>query len=488
MCPNLASIMPQAIAVWCEEFGHEVFYETFTGSEDLTRALPRDVDLLFMCSFTRTAYLAYAVSNLFRRRGVVTVLGGPHARAYPEDSASYFDYVVGYCDRALVRDLLQGFASQPRLGLPLGAKRHPECIPGLQERWSYVRHNLAKASFLLAVVPMVASLGCPYRCSFCIDAEVDYQPLPYGQLHDDLAFLARQRPAPTGVGWHDPNFGVRFDDYLGVIEEAVPPGALSFIGETNLSTLSERNLERFRRNHFKGVIIGIEDWYGFGGKTGHGRVRGRTKADAVAEHIDVISRYIPYVQSNFVVGLDEDSGPEPFELVKHFLERAPATYPAFSLLTAFGSTAPLNRALERDGRVIAAPFPLQDTASLHNVPPKNYTLVEFYDRLFDLLCHAYSPRRTWHQFRSSTHPLSSGPRWMGSVRSAMSKARAVYYRRIRDLLATDPTFHAFCEGSNPILPRFFSSQIAAELGPFYTHLPSPVLDYLEGRAGWPKAA
>ena len=32
----------------------------------------------------------------------------------------------------------------------------------------------------------------------------------------------------------------------------------------------------------------------------------------------MILRYIPYVQTNFVLGLDCDDGPEPFELTKTF--------------------------------------------------------------------------------------------------------------------------------------------------------------------------
>ena len=32
MSPSFANIMPQAIAVWCEELGHDVRYLCYTGS------------------------------------------------------------------------------------------------------------------------------------------------------------------------------------------------------------------------------------------------------------------------------------------------------------------------------------------------------------------------------------------------------------------------------------------------------------------------
>ena len=40
MNANLASIMPQVLAVWCEEAGHEVHYVCYTGAEDLLREIP----------------------------------------------------------------------------------------------------------------------------------------------------------------------------------------------------------------------------------------------------------------------------------------------------------------------------------------------------------------------------------------------------------------------------------------------------------------
>ena len=68
MYPNLASIMPQAIATWCSEEGHEVTITCYTGSEDLSKEIPSNVDLLFICSFTQAALLAYSLSNFFRSR------------------------------------------------------------------------------------------------------------------------------------------------------------------------------------------------------------------------------------------------------------------------------------------------------------------------------------------------------------------------------------------------------------------------------------
>ena len=56
--PNFASIMPQVVAAWCQQAGHDVTYECYTGFEDLQKAVPDDVDLLFICTFTEAAQTA----------------------------------------------------------------------------------------------------------------------------------------------------------------------------------------------------------------------------------------------------------------------------------------------------------------------------------------------------------------------------------------------------------------------------------------------
>src|SRR5688572_3495497 len=86
MNPNLASIMGQAAAVWCEQLGHRVRYICFTGTQDIVREVGEDVDVVIIGAFTRSALTAYALSSFFRARGVVTILGGPHARCYPDDA------------------------------------------------------------------------------------------------------------------------------------------------------------------------------------------------------------------------------------------------------------------------------------------------------------------------------------------------------------------------------------------------------------------
>ena len=469
MNANLASIMPQAIAVWCEALGHDVRFVCYTGAEDLTEELRHGTDVLFVGAFTRAAQAAYAISNLHRQRGAVTVLGGPHARCYPQDAAKYFDYVLGFTDKTIIGDLLRDPAPQRPVGLQLGAGRQPAALPGLRERWKFIEPTLAKSPFF-KIVPMIGSMGCPYTCSFCIDSVVPYQPLPFDQIRDDLRFLLGKVKRPR-VGWHDPNFGVRFDDYMNVIEEVVPPRRIRFIAESSLSLLSEAHVKRLQSNGFDALLPGVESWYELGNKSKTGTAVGEAKVRQVAEHVNMVLRHVPYVQTNFVVGLDSDRGAEPFELTKKFLDLAPGAYPAFSLLTAYGQAAPLNLELQRAGRVLPFPFHFLDSTHAMNVRPLNYTWPEFYDHVVDLTRYALSGARVHRRFWSNR---GIGTRVFNAMR-AINLNRVKYQAKIRSLLDKDLSIRGFMEGESVELPWFYQRRVRASLGPFWEALPDGAL-------------
>ncbi|HWA56470.1 MAG TPA: hypothetical protein VG692_04405 [Gemmatimonadales bacterium] len=473
MNANLASIMPQVVGVWCEEAGHEVTYICYTGTEDLLAELPADLDLLFIGAFTEAALLAYALSNLFRSRGAITVLGGPHARCYPEDARKYFDYVVGFTDREVIAEVLGECAQHRPYGRHLMAPQQPRELPTLAARWKFVEATLRKAP-TVKFVPMIGSLGCPYTCSFCIDSTVDYQPLSFQQLGDDLAFLLTKIKRPI-VGWHDPNFGVRFEEYMEAIERSVPEGRIRHIAESSLSLLSEPHLKRLRKNGFQAALPGIESWFGLGNKSKTRRT-GLEKVQQIAEHVNLVLRYIPYVQTNFVLGLDSDEGPDPFELTKRFLDLVPGAFPAYSLLSAFGRAAPSNLDYQRDGRILPFPFHFLNNNHAMNVRPKNYQWKEFYDHLIDLSRYSFSWKAIGRRFAATPAAI---PRYMNVVRAISSEGfgRIKYHTNIRRMLDTDRSLQAYFDQESTVLPEFYHARIRQDLGPMYQYLPEGCIEH-----------
>jgi hypothetical protein len=467
MGANFVSIMPQVIATWCEKQGHDVTLVTYTGRENLIKELPAGVDLVFISSFTEAALLSYALSKLFQSRGAITALGGPHARCYPQDAQKYFDYVLGFTDEALILEILRDCERHRPVGLHLSANHHPDRLPGVSERWKFIEQSHNKAPFI-KIVPLLSSLGCPYACDFCIDSTVPYQPLSTDAMKEDLRFLLGKLKRPR-VGWHDPNFGVRFDSCMDAIEEAVPPDRIDFIAESTLSLLTEPRVKRLRRNGFKALLPGIESWFAMGNKSRTGSTTGMDKVKQVSDHVNMIMRYIPYVQTNHIFGLDCDEGSAPFELTKRFLYLSPGAFPAYSMLSAFGQAAPLNLEFQRANRVMPFPFHFLSNIQM-NIKPKNYSWPDFYDHLIDVTKYSYSPRLIVRRFLANGGTI---PRWLNVVRGLSSEhfGRIKYYAEIRQRLDTDRPLRRFFEQETTEIPKCFVETIRRDLGEFWDWLP-----------------
>ena len=88
MHANLASIMPQAIAVWCEQAGHDVTLCCFTGVEDLLTVSPDDLDLVLIGAFTQSAQVAYALSTSIGAAGRLRCWAAPMPDATPKTRSS----------------------------------------------------------------------------------------------------------------------------------------------------------------------------------------------------------------------------------------------------------------------------------------------------------------------------------------------------------------------------------------------------------------
>jgi hypothetical protein len=461
--------------VWCEELGHKVRYVCYTGAQDIASAVGSGVDLVFIGAFTRSAQLAYALSSGLRAKGVITVLGGPHARCYPEDALRYFDYALGFTDRETVAELLRECGGRRPEGRFMGAAAHPRELPSARQRWKFIAETLRGAPPILKVVPMISSLGCPYTCPFCIDSTVRYQPLDRDQMADDLRFIEQEMPDAV-IGWHDPNFGVRFDEYLSTIEAASSRRKLRFLAESSLSLLSEANVKRMGAAGFVGLFPGIESWFSLGFKSKTGSAEGMAKVVQVSDHVNMLLEHIPYVQTNFVLGLDDDVGAEPFELTKAFVDRVPGAFPAYSQRTAFGEATPENLELQRAGRVLGFPFHFLDNNQVMNVVPRNYRWPEFYDRLLDLTEHSFSAGAIARRWRGTRRLTSKIVNFLRAV-SSEGAGRIRHFREVRHAIASDREVRAYLEQDSSKLPTFYAERIRRDLGPLWEDLPPRAIEH-----------
>jgi hypothetical protein len=190
--------------------------------------------------------------------------------------------------------------------------------------------------------------------------------------------------------------------------------------------------------------------------------------------VNLILQYVPYVQTNFVLGLDSDHGAEPFELTKRFLDRTPGAFPGYSLLTSFGRAAVLNLDYQRAQRVLPFPFHFLNNNQSMNVKPLNYSWTDFYDRVIDLTKYSFSARAILRRFRATEGAI---PRLMNVIRAISSEGsgRIRYHSEIRRRLDTDPQLIRYFDRQTTELPSFYRDEIRKDLGKLWEWLPEGAL-------------
>ncbi len=313
---------------------------------------------------------------------------------------------------------------------------------------------------------MLASVGCPYSCDFCTDWNVRYRSLSYDRLEADLRF-AGEHLSSTILYFHDPNFGVRFDETVDVFEKIPPRNRNQYLVESSLKLLNPERLRRLRDTNCLGIAPGIESWNGYSNKAGVGKATGNEKLEQVVAQLHELRDNIPYLQANLILGLDVDSGDEPFALTKEFLAQTPFVWPHMNIPMAFGGT-PLFDTFLREERILARiPFTFYRQPYL-TAKLKNYDALDYLQKMVDLHSFAVSKQMVLRRLRLSRNAVIAIGTYIRilTVRNEMAEMQETVKH-----LKHDAQMQAFHAGDTDELPAFYAKAYRKRLGDYAELMP-----------------
>ena len=375
--PRYASVMSQAVSVWLRQAGHRVHYAVYSGSGPLLGCLPQRLDYLFIVTTSRTAGLAEAVAGHYRRLGTRVVACG----AYPasQDWLRWASVHVRSCNREAILDLVES-QIWPPARVVIKEPFDLQDLPSLADREPEVRSTFHRfAPRRLRVVPLLHSVGCPNRCSFCTERDREYKRIRSTRIFGDLYAANKLFPGSV-VAWHDPNWGMGRDVFLPALE-AVRHKTNRYLIELELRHVKPLLLKRLKRAGVAFLAVGIESWTGFHGKAGIKARSPDRKMREVLDRLRLIHEFIPYVQANFIIGFD-DEHPRTIELLKQAVVGSPWCHWNVGSLHPFPGTE-VHDTFKREGRLLSLPPEFMCDPFLVHVP-KHGTAVEFYERMLDL--------------------------------------------------------------------------------------------------------
>jgi radical SAM superfamily enzyme YgiQ (UPF0313 family) len=311
----------------------------------------RDEDLLEADVVMLTGMLVqraslHAVIDRCRRLGVRTVVGGPYATAMPDELAAADHLVLGEGEETVAV-----FAADFAAGRAQRVYTEPD-KPDLTKA-PVPRFDLLKRG-VYHHMALQYSRGCPFSCEFC-DIIVMYGRKPRtktnGQVLSELEAI-RATGFAGDVFFVDDNFIGNKKSVRTLLPEVAAwrrrtRAPFEFYTEASINIADDPALvDAMTAAGFTAVFIGIETPSPEALR--ETRKLQNLKRDLV-EHVHLLQERGLDVWAGFILGFDND-GPESFDAMIRFIERAAVSYAMVGILTALPGT-PLYRRLQEEGRL-----------------------------------------------------------------------------------------------------------------------------------------
>ncbi len=296
------------------------------------------VDLVGITFHTPSAFHAYDLAALFRRRGIPVALGGPHVTLLPDEAQAHADVIfVGEAEShwpQFLRDFETGTY----------ARRYCSAAPPALNAVPMARKDLYHRRDLTAG-RLFATRGCAHGCDFCAVA-VMYPRQIRARPVAAVAAEYDSFPGKVIIFWDDNLAGDR--EYAKTLFRSIAPSRKWWSSQASIQAGKDAEfLEWAARSGCKQLFIGLES---ISQQSMNGAGKGFNRVEDYARVIETIHAHGIAVQAGIVFGFDHDTE-TIFGETLDFLEATGVQNATFNILTPYPGT-PLYRRLEQEGRIL----------------------------------------------------------------------------------------------------------------------------------------
>lgn len=309
----------------------------------------RDADLVGLTSFTASITRAYEIADIYRKKGISTVIGGIHASMLPDEASKYVDTVVIGEVESVWRKLLEDFERGKLKKKYRGHVTAEMALPG-------ARHDLFHPDYVFGSVQ--TARGCPMDCEFCSVSAFNgrcYRQRDVESVLDELETVRTQLVYFVddnlyGYGKTASERAIRL--FKGIIERGIKK---DWFTQASINFAEDDEvLEYAARSGCRMVLLGLEaenpDALKDAGK--------RLNLKMLDEYEDVFRRIRSHgiaVLGSFIFGMDSDT-PEALKRRIEFILNSDVDAVQMSLMTPLPGTR-LYARLRDEGRLLYTNFP-----------------------------------------------------------------------------------------------------------------------------------
>ena len=334
-----------------------------------------DYDLVNINFTTSTAPRAYEIAKKYRKKGKKVVLSGLHVAAVPNEAKKFADSVL----------LGRGELNWLTLLSDLENGKLKELYPSESYKKS-TKIPPTKISLPGFVVTgaVEATRGCPYRCDFCPESNIDgggkYFTRPVDEVIDEIRHIPQK-----SIMFYDSSLTIN-PTYTKELFQKIIPLKKRFFCNGNSNVLA-RDEELVKLSKEAGCVSWLVGFESVSQKTIDSIGKNSNKVSEYKKAVENIHKYKMAVIGDFIFGFDTDTK-DVFKDTMSFIKDLKIDLADFCILTPFPGTPIFNK-LKNQKRLITEDW---KDYYLRNVvfKPKNMTKKELTDGVKNMYSEFYS--------------------------------------------------------------------------------------------------
>jgi len=310
----------------------------------------QEADLVGLTAFTANITRAYEISDLYRKKGIPTVLGGIHASMCPEEALRYADaIVIGEAESVwanVISDLEAGKMQGVYKGDWLDLQEMPQ-----------PRRDLFNPHYMFGSVQ--TSRGCPMNCEFCSVTVFNghkYRKRPVELVLDELQTIPQKMvffvdDNIIGFGKEDEERSIAL--FKGMVKRGIKK---DWFCQASINFANnEEVLEYAAKSGCRMVFLGLEAEKTDALEEVNKRLNLKIGVDAYEETFRRINQHGIAVLGAFIYGMDGDT-PEKLRQRTDYILRSGIDVMQVTYLTPLPGTRTFNKLKDED-RLLCTDFP-----------------------------------------------------------------------------------------------------------------------------------
>jgi len=325
-------------------------WEVVLIDENFNRFAFQDADLVGITALTSSVTRAYEIADIFRKKGIPTVLGGIHASMVPKEAADFVDaVVVGEAEsvwKQVIADAEKGSLKKMYPG---------QLLPFHDAVWP--KRDMFHSEYRFASIQ--TTRGCPMKCEFCSVHMFNgskYRVRPVEEVLEELESLEHEKiyfVDDNLIGYGKKSLERAKDLFRGIIDRGIKKqwfcsASMNFADDEEL-------LELAAKAGCVMVLLGIESERIEQLEETNKTLNIKIGIDHYDEVFSKIHKYGISVLGAFIYGLESDT-PETMAHRTEYINNADIDAVQATVLTPLPGTGLYDKMM-KDGKIVYHNYP-----------------------------------------------------------------------------------------------------------------------------------